>query len=298
VAGNDTYLVTGAAGHLGRAVLNHLLDGQQTSAEKIIATTRNPRQIANFASRGVLVREADFDDEASLDRAFAGASRALIISTDKLDSPGQRVRQHGNAIRAAVKAGVSHVVYTSMMNPEPGSPIPFAPDHYETERLLREASLTWSILRNCWYTDFLLQSLPRAIATGQLFSAAGDEGVAYVTRDDCARTSAAILASTRSDKTVQNLTGPSAVSHGELARIAAHITGKAIRVIPVSAEQLLEGLKAAGLPLPVASLLVAMDVNTRAGNVARVSRTVQEATARAPQSVRAFLEENASSLGG
>ncbi len=296
MADGETYLVTGASGKLGQAVLEDLLGTQRIPAEKIIAATRTPGRLPSFASRGVVVREADFDDVASLDRAFAGASRALIISTDKIDVAGQRQRQHRSAIAAAAKARLSHLVYTSMMNPEPGSPIPFAPDHYETERLLRESSLTWTILRNCWYTDFLLQSLPAAIASGQIFSAAGDQGVAYVTRDDCARTCAAILASTRSTKTVLDVTGPAAVNHAELAQLASRASGKPVKVVPVTAEQLLQGLTTAGLPPPIAGLLVAMDVNTRAGKVAHVSDTIRETTGRAPTSVQQFISDHAASL--
>jgi NAD(P)H dehydrogenase (quinone) len=290
--------VTGASGQLGRRVLAHLLDTHQVTPARIVAGTRHPERLAEEAERGVIVRRTDFDDEAGLAAAFAGAARVLIISTDKVEVPGARLRQHRAAVTAAGRAGVKHAVYTSMMRPEPGSPIPFAPDHYGTEQALASSPLTWTLLRNCWYTDFLLFSLPAAIASGQLHTASGDAGVAYVTREDCARACAAALASESTTNETLDITGPDAVSHAELARIVSELTRKTVTCVPVTVDQLRAGLSAAGLPPPLVELTVAIDINTRAGNVAKVSDTVRKLTGKPPQSVRDFLAAHAAALKG
>ncbi len=294
----QTLFVTGASGQLGRRVLAHLLDTHKVRPGRVVAATRNPERLADLAARGVIVRRADFDDEAGLAAAFSGAKRVLLISTDKVDVPGARLEQHRAAVSAARKAGIEHVVYTSMMRPEPGSPIPFASDHYGTEQALASAPFTWTVLRNCWYTDFLLLSLPAALATGHLRSAADDAGVAYVTREDCARACAAALASESMTNATLDVTGPSAINHAELAKIASELTGRTLTHVPVTVEQLRAGLMTAGLPSPVVELLVAIDTNTRAGNVANVSDTVQKLTGMPPQSVREFLAAHAAALKG
>src|SRR5262245_23048381 len=106
-----TLLVTGASGHLGRRALEILIGvpGDRT----IVATTRRPEALADLAAKGVVVRRADFDDEATLDAAFAGVERALLISTDATEPPGRRVAQHRRAIDALARAKVKHLVYTS-----------------------------------------------------------------------------------------------------------------------------------------------------------------------------------------
>jgi uncharacterized protein YbjT (DUF2867 family) len=86
------------------------------------------------------VRAATFDDESSLVAAFRGAERLLLVSTDALDTPGKRLAQHRAAIRAAEAVGVRHVVYTSLTNPYPGSPIGIAEDHRLTEAALVQRS--------------------------------------------------------------------------------------------------------------------------------------------------------------
>ena len=68
-------LVTGAAGNLGRQVLDALLEAK---AGPIVATTRTPEKLADYAKRGIEVRRVDFNDPASLKSAFAGAERLLL----------------------------------------------------------------------------------------------------------------------------------------------------------------------------------------------------------------------------
>ncbi len=109
---NGPLLVTGASGHLGRRVIEHLLTSHGVPAREIIATTRNPAGLADLAAKGVEVRRADFDNATGLVQAFRGARRLLLISTDKVDVPGVRLRQHTGAVEAAARAGVLHVVYT------------------------------------------------------------------------------------------------------------------------------------------------------------------------------------------
>ncbi|MEO7911055.1 MAG: NAD(P)H-binding protein, partial [Roseiflexaceae bacterium] len=115
-----TLLVTGASGQLGQRVIELLIEA---NAGHIIAATRTPEKLAHLAARDVEVRQADFDDPSSLAAAFAGVERLLLISTDVVDGTDRRIVQHRNAVSAAAQAGVTHVVYTSLINPEPGSPI-------------------------------------------------------------------------------------------------------------------------------------------------------------------------------
>jgi len=294
---NGPLLVTGASGHLGRRVVEHLLTTHGVPAKQIIATTRKPEALAEFAARGVDVRRADFDDATGLVQAFRGAKRLLLISTDKVDVPGARLRQHTGAVEAAARAGVQHVVYTSMYACEPGSPIPFAPDHHGTEQALAKSRLGWTVLRHTWYMDSLLQSLPQAIKSGQLVSAGNDQGVNYVTREDCARVDAAALAANATSNARYDITGPTAVNASGLAALASELSGKPVKAVLVTPEQLEAGLKAAGLPPPVVAIVAGIDVNTRNGTVRNVSDAVLKLTGKAPQSVPDFLKGNRAALG-
>lgn len=282
-------LVTGAAGHLGRRVVELLLDA---GATRLVAASRDPGKLDTLAARGAETLKADFDDTATLDAAFAGVERLLIVSTDALAVPGQRLRQHKAAVAAAVRAGVKHIVYTSMPNPEPGSLIPFAPDHYETEQAIEKSGIAFTILRNSWYADNLFGSLPRTVASGKWFTSAGEGRIAYVAREDTARAAAAALAFDTTDSARYDVTGAEALTTAQIAAIVGEVAGKPIEVVPVTDEQLADGLARAGVPAPYVGLLVAFDANTRAGRIDIVSDTVKRLTGTEPQSLRAFLTEH------
>jgi NAD(P)H dehydrogenase (quinone) len=201
------YLVTGASGHLGQLVISNLLETHKIPASKIIATTRNPEKLADLAAKGVNVRAADFDDTANLAEAFKGATRLLLISTDVLDRPGHRLVQHRNAIAAAEKAGVEHVLYTSLQKADT-SAVSFAPDHVGTEKALANSNLNgWTLLRNSWYFENLFYALPHAIKSGTWYTAAGEGKIAHIAREDLARAAAAALASDKGGKNTYTLTG-------------------------------------------------------------------------------------------
>lgn len=281
-----TLLVTGASGHLGRRVVELLLEAQ---AGKIVAATRTPEKLADFAQRGVIVRQADFDDPESLTQAFAGVDRILLISTDAVGAPGYRLNQHINAVKAAEESGVKHVVYTSLTSPGPDSPIGLAPDHYGTEQALEKSKLGWTILRNNVYAEMLLGSLPRAIQMGSIFAAAGEGKTGYVTREDCARAAAAALAAPFEGRRILDVTGPEALSQADLAKIASDLSGKQITYVPIELEALIQGMTGAGLPRPVAEIYASFDTGIKQGTLNVVSNTVEELTGKKPTSVADFL---------
>jgi len=288
-----TLLVTGGSGHLGRRVIELLLERGE---DKIVTTTRTPEKLANLAAQGVEVRYANFDDPTTLAMAFAGVDRLLLISTDTVDGTNRRQIQHRNAINAAEAAGVQHVVYTSLTNPGPESLVTFAPDHFSTEQALANSAMSWTVLRNNLYTDYLLLNLPRALSTGQWMAAAGEGAISYVTREDCARAAAAALTATTTTPTILDITGPDLVTHAEVAQIVEEITGRPLAYVDLPATVLQQGMVAAGLPEAVAAMLVSFDQTTAAGTLGVASQAVAELTGQAPQSVRAFLTAHKAAL--
>ncbi len=265
-----TLVVTGASGHLGRRAVELLLDAE---AGRVVAATRSPEKLVGLADRGAEIRRADFDDPTSLVEAFAGADRLLLVSTDAI---GRRLLQHRAAIRAALRAGVKHVVYTSIPNPEKWEG-DFAAEHAETETALRASGLGWTLLRNNLYTDDLLPKLSDAIASGELVAAAGDRGAAYVTREDCAGAAAAALASSDFDGRTFDVTGPAAVTHAELAKIASDVTRSQV----------------AYLRTPSGN---SFEVAIAKGWLETVTNTVEELTGYPPTSVAEFVAEHADTL--
>ncbi|WP_426731892.1 SDR family oxidoreductase [Myxococcus faecalis] len=285
-ATSPTLLVTGASGHLGRRVVELLLEARKGP---LIVTTREPSKLADLAARGVVVRKADFDDASTLDAAFAGAERLLLVSTDSLDVPGRRITQHRQAVEAARRVGVKHVVYTSLTRPEPDSPITLAKDHWATEQALAASGLGFTVLRNNVYMEMLLHSLPQAVAQGRLVTATGTGATAYVTREDCARAAVAALTSSYEGQRVLEITGPSAVTQAELARFAGELSGRPVESVAVDTASLAAGLVAHGLPAPMAEAYASFDAAVAQGRMSGVSTAIADLTGHAPVDIRDFL---------
>lgn len=282
----NSLLVTGAAGQLGRRVVELLLEAK---AGRVIAGTRNPDKCDDLARRGAVVRPVDFDEPGTLSDAIAGVDRVLLISTDSMEI-GRRGQQHVRAIRVLADAGIQHVVYTSLSRAEENSPVLIAGDHIATEKSLAESGLGHTILRNNLYTDLLMMSLPRAVAMGKLFAAAGTGGAAYVTREDCARAAAAALSAAFEGKRTLEITGPSVVTYADLAGLATELSGKRVEYVPMDPDALTGALVGQGMPEAVAKLWVSFDAGMERGFFGPVTTAFQQLTTKRPDSVAEFLD--------
>ncbi|WP_439616212.1 SDR family oxidoreductase [Shinella sp.] len=275
----DTVLVTGASGQLGRLVLDKLIASGKVAPADIIATTRDTAKLEAYAAKGVTVRAADFEDEASLDAAFAGAGKVLIISTDALDKPGRRLAQHKAAVAAAKKAGAKHILYTSMPQPD-DSLVTFAPDHLGTEQAIKATGIPYTILRDGWYAENLFMSLPHALAAGSWYTATGEGKIAHITRDDTAAAITGAVLKAGDESKTYTLTGPQTHTAEEIAAIVSAATGKPLNVVHLTDAQLAEGLKGAGLPEGFIPTIVSFDANTREGKIAMVTSDAETLSGR------------------
>ena len=120
--------LTGATGQLGHYVLQDLL--KTVPASQIVAIVRNPAKAQALSQQGVVVRQADYSDEAALTAALQGVNKLLLISSSEV---GQRAVQHRNVINAAKAAGVTFIAYTSLLHADT-SPLGLAAEHIKPSR--------------------------------------------------------------------------------------------------------------------------------------------------------------------
>lgn len=287
---NVPLLVTGASGKLGRIAVEELL---ARGATKVIAGTRDPSKLADLAERGVEVRKVDFDDAASLAAAFAGVERLLLVSTDGI---GTRVAQQTAAIQAAKAAGVKHIVYTSAPAARPDANAGLNPEHFWTEVALASSGVGFTILRDHMYAENNLADAAHVIASGQLFGLIGDRGTSYVSRADAARTAAGALLSAEGNS-IEDVTGPAAVTNVERAALYTKLTGKPVSVVALEPAALKGGLIAAGIPEGFAEALLAFQRDAVTGHHGVVTNVVERYSGRKPETLEAFLSTNRAALG-
>jgi NAD(P)H dehydrogenase (quinone) len=243
-----TYAVTGASGQLGRKVLDELLE--RVDASTVVALARDPARLSDHAAKGVDVRQADYDDPASLDKALAGVNRVLLISGNAV---GQRERQHGNVIEAAKKAGVEYIAYTSILDAR-DSKLALAPEHVATEKLLEQSGLNHDLLRSTWYSENFVGSLPQQVEAGAIYGASGEGRYSTATRGDLAAGAAAALVGSKGGN-VYELAGDESWTMDEFAAEVSKAAGKPVRYVDQSEDDYAKTLEGAGLPPPVAAML-------------------------------------------
>ena len=254
-------VVTGASGQLGRLVIQSLL--RKVPAGEIVAAVRDPKRVQDLAALGVQVRQADYNQPATLLSAFAGADKVLLISSSEI---GQRVAQHAAVIAAAQQAKVKLLAYTSLLHAD-RSPLGLADEHRQTEALLQESGLPSVLLRNGWYTENYLASIPAALAHGVLLGSAGEGRIASATRADYAEAAATVLTLDAQAGRVYELAGDQAYSLSELAAELSRQSGQPVRYQDLPEAEFQAALLAAGLPAEVASLLADSDAGASRGGL-------------------------------
>jgi NAD(P)H dehydrogenase (quinone) len=280
-------VVTGATGHLGRLVIEGLLE--KVPADQITAVVRDEAKAAAFAARGVKITVADYNAPETYDGVFAAGDKALLISGNEFHLG--RVGQHKVVLDAAKAAGVALFAYTSA----PGSlTAALADDHRGTEEAILESGVTYALLRNGWYNENYTENLAPVLEYSAVTQAAGEGKVASAARADYAAAAVAVLTGEGHENKTYELFGDTAWGFAEYAAEVAKQTGKEIGYNPVSVEVFTGILAGAGLPEPLAATIAGVDASIEKGELAGgtgdLSRLTGRPTTPIAESIAAALK--------
>jgi NAD(P)H dehydrogenase (quinone) len=286
--------ITGAAGQMGGALVRYTLG--RVPASSLVAVTRSPEKLDQFAKQGVEVRAGDFSQPAGLEAAFRGIERLMIIPTGDLQ-PGVRRKQQADAIQAAVAAGVGHITYISTVSARPDPNNELFDSHFATEQALIRCGAQWTILRMSIYMDTLLDPAKRAIASGS-YAAVPGAPAAYILRDDIAAAAAGILATAGHEGVTYHATGPESVTQEQIAVAISQAAGREIAFSPMSEGQQRAGLEAAGLPPFIVNPILGFQAALRAGAFDLVTGDVARLAGRPASSAAEFLAHTLAAASG
>ncbi len=254
-------VITGASGQLGRQVITELL--KKLPAAEIVAAVRDPNKVADLAAQGVQVRVADYNQPTTLESAFKSAEKVLLISSNEL---GQRITQHSHVIDAAQQAGVKLIAYTSILHAD-SSPLALAEEHKKTEALIKASGLPYAILRNGWYTENYLASVPTALQHGVLIGSAANGQISSAARADYAAAAAVVLTEVNQAGKVYELAGDDAYTLTDLAAEISRQSGKHVAYQNLPKADFKNALIGAGLPEAFAELLADSDLGASQGGL-------------------------------
>ncbi len=241
-------LVTGATGNLGGFVIEALL--KKVDAENLAVSVRNPEKAEGLKAKGVEVRYGDFDKPETLESAFAGIDRLLIISANGDNET--RIRQHQTALEAAKKAQVKLIIYTSVANAT-YSKLGLAEVHRKMEEGILNTGIPYVFLRNNWYIENEVSNIQGVLNGAPWVTSAGEGKVGWALRRDYGEAAAAVLAGSGHENKIYELSNKP-LSQSELAVVVGKVLGKEVNVLNVDDASYKQGLKNAGLPDFVAEL--------------------------------------------
>ena len=263
--------VTGATGQLGRIVIENLK--QRTATSSILALVRKPEQAEAL---GVAARAFDYSKTETLDAALSGVETLLLISSSEI---GQRAAQHANVIAAAKRAGIKRIVYTSVLHAD-SSVLPLADEHRATEATLKASGLSYTLLRNGWYTENYTGFAGVALANGALFGSAGEGRISSATREDLAEAAAVVLTADGHENTTYELAGDTSWTLADLAAEISKQTGKHIPYRNLPEADYAAALEGVGLPKDLAAALASYDVSASQGALYANERALAELIGR------------------
>jgi NAD(P)H dehydrogenase (quinone) len=268
------YVITGASGQLGRLVIDELM--RSVPASELVAAVRSPEKVDDLAQRGIQVRLADYNRPDTLDTAFSGTDKVLLISSSEV---GQRAPQHANVVAAAKKAGVGLLAYTSILHAD-ATPLALGSEHKQTEAMLAESGVPHVILRNGWYTENYAAGIPVALQHGAVLGCAGEGRISSAARADYAAAAAAVLLADNQAGNVYELAGDDAYTLAEFAAEVAHQTGKTVIYQDMPEAEYANVLKGAGFPDGMAQLLAQSDTGASKGGLFDDSKTLSRLIGR------------------
>jgi NAD(P)H dehydrogenase (quinone) len=253
-----TIAIIGATGQLGSLTIDALIE-RGTPAADLVALGRNTGQLQAHADRGLRTGTLDLDDVDATAKQLADVDELLLIS---VGAPGQALGPRGNAIEAARRAGVGHLVYTSALQ-APTTILGLAVEHKATEDLIADSGIPATFLRNGWYTENHQQEFNGARQQGAVANSVGDGRLATATRRDYAEAAAAVLTGTGHEGRAYELSGDTAWTYADFAATAQQVLDQPVTYQALTPEQEHEQLLALGLDEPTAGFMVALHADMR-----------------------------------
>ena len=271
--------ITGSTGQLGGRVATRL--ATLGLAQPLLV--RNPARAPLFP--GAEITQASYEDGQSMTEALSGIQLLFLVSWYGLD----RLEQHYSAIDAAVAAGVERIVYTSFLSAAPLATFTHAREHYLTEQRIRESGCSYTFLRPTFYLD----RAPRWFSTEGVVQGPGGNGtITWVSRDDLAAVTIAVLTTSGHDGASYEITGTHALTLAEAAEEFSNATGLPTSYHPETIEEARASRAKFNPSDWELEAWVSTYVAIATGEISVVSHTVEALTGHAPQTLVDYVHKH------
>jgi NAD(P)H dehydrogenase (quinone) len=288
-------LVCAANGRIGSRTIGGLIKSGR--ADELVAGLRDTKAGGDLKERVADIRRVDYEDTNSLDSAFQGIERVVLIPS--FADTETRARQGANVVEAAERQGVRQVIFVGFMDTRSDSPLHLTEAYRRIESALSESSLAWTVLRTSMYTDNLEEQFPVWLKRSELMTCAGEGKIAYVSRDDITASIIGVLLAAVEEHAnkVYKLTGPHALSYDNVRGIVNDFFDTKIEIKHVNVEEFKEGLRQIwGVAYPkyehVARITPLFQMVFKQNFMNIVTDHVEQLSGHPPEDVETWLEQN------
>lgn len=275
-------LVTGGTGTVGSEVAKQLV----AAGQRIRVLVRAPEKGVQKLGTGVELAKGDFTDAASLDAALRGADKLFLLAA------GADMMQHeANAVDAAKRAGVKHIVKLSVIGAESES-TPFGRWHRAGEKKIEASGVPWTFLRPTGFASNALMWVGSLKAQGTVFMPTGDGKLPVVDPKDIAAVAVHALTKPGHEGRSYDLTGPEALSTAEQVQKIGAAVGKSYKFVDVPEAAARDGMLGSGMPAVYVDALLEYLRMVKAGQAATVSTHVEKVTGKKARTFDLWLADN------
>jgi uncharacterized protein YbjT (DUF2867 family) len=282
-------LVTGGTGMVGGEILR-LLSQAGVAARALI---RDPKRAPKLP--GIEWVQGDLAKPETLEAAFAGSDTFFLVSGIDLDT----VRLQHNALEAARRAGVGHIVKLSAFGASDHSRAPILLWHHQVEEEMKRSGIDWTILRPHHFMQNLLTQLDYILGDGVVYSPSGDGKIPYVDARDIAAVAAVTLTKPGHRGKTYVVTGSEALSYGQATGIIGSTIGRNLRFIDETLDQTRARREREGYPPAIIEGVLAIGAYQRAGGkTVTITSVVPDLTGRPARTFPEFVRDYAAVFRG
>ena len=282
-------VIFGATGTIGAPLITTLL----AKGIALRAVTSDAARVAALEAQGCEAVVADFDDPEALARACKGAQKAFLVTPAHQDMG----RWKANVIRAAADAGVQHMVMSTGLGASPKAQLTFGIWHSDSQELLKESGMGWTLLQPTYFTQNLLWQANNIANENTYLDDVGGP-VPWVDARDIADVAAEALSGEGHEGKAYGLTGEEALNGDEITALLAQTLDRDITLRAVTPDESRANMIASGMVAEVADAMIELAGLAPKGYLSGIETTVQDVLGRPAHRVADFIAENKAAFGG
>ncbi len=283
-----TILITGATGSNGTELM------QRFTAHQIPvrAMTRKASHAGAIESPTTQIVEGDFGKPETLKAALEGIEKAFLLSNSTEDAQQQQL----DFVEIARQSGVAHIVKLSQLDAATNSSARFLRYHARVEQAIQNSGIAHTFLRPNLFMQSVL-GFADLIKSKRMFPAPMGEGaISIVDIRDIMDIAFLALTQAGHENKTYDITGPQALTHGEMAAQLSQALGHEITYVNVTPAEMRQSLVGAGFPAWQADGLLEEYAHWSQSEAAQITSDVADVTGHAPRNFADFARDYADAL--